>query len=173
MLKVLITGPESSGKTQLAQSLARRFQSPWVPEFARTYLAALEGTYQEEDLLHILNGQLRLQQQHHTSPFLFCDTGPEVIYIWSKVKYGRADPYIRQSLRKYRYDLNLLCYPDLNWEPDPLREAPDPESRLRLFQAYEELFRQEDVAYTIVEGQGEQRKAVAFQAVEALYASSK
>ena len=47
MLKVLITGPESSGKTQLAQTLARRFHCPWVPEFARTYLHALEKDYEE------------------------------------------------------------------------------------------------------------------------------
>ncbi|WP_020534716.1 AAA family ATPase [Lewinella cohaerens] len=172
MLKILITGPESSGKTQLAQTLARRFQSPWVPEFARTYLNALEQDYEEEDLLKILNGQLRLQHQHHQSPLLFCDTGPEVIYVWSKVKFGRVDPFIEASLRKYQYPLTFLCTPDLAWEPDPLREAPQQADRTQHFEEYQRILQQLGTPYLTVKGQGEARAAAAITAVQQLLNTS-
>jgi NadR type nicotinamide-nucleotide adenylyltransferase len=168
MLKVLITGPESSGKTQLAQTLARRFHCPWVPEFARTYLHALEKDYEEEDLLKILNGQLRLQQQYPKTPLLFCDTGPEVIYLWSKVKFGHVDPFIEASLRKYYYELTLLCSPDLDWEPDPLREAPRQADRDFHFEEYEQLLKNLGRPYLVINGQGEQRAVAAVSAVERL-----
>ncbi|MEO0873893.1 MAG: ATP-binding protein [Bacteroidota bacterium] len=168
MLKVLITGPESTGKTRLAQYLARQFQAPWVPEFARAYLSALDRPYEEEDLLRILNGQLRLQGQQDRSPILFCDTGPEVIHIWSQVKFGRVDPYIDRQVREVHYDLRLLCYPDLAWEPDPLREASSLAEREQLFANYQALLDQLQLAYTIVRGQGEEREKAALKEVERL-----
>lgn len=164
-MKVLITGPESSGKTQLTQTLARRFRSPWVPEFARTYLADLDRAYREEDLLQILDGQLRLQQQHRTAPLLFCDTGPEVIHVWSEVKFGRVDPHISEMLRKYHYDLIFLCHPDLPWVPDPLREAPDPPQRQQLLVRYENLLQELNRPYLSITGQGDQRAEPAIEAV--------
>jgi NadR type nicotinamide-nucleotide adenylyltransferase len=172
MLKVLITGPESSGKTQLAQTLARRFHAPWVPEFARTYLHALEEDYGEDDLLKILNGQLRLQHQHQQASLLFCDTGPEVIYVWSKVKFGRIDPFIEASLRKYSYALTLLCAPDLSWEPDPLREAPQQADREQHFLQYEKTLQQLNRPYLVISGQGEQRSVAAISAIEQLLNTS-
>lgn len=168
MLKVLITGPESSGKTKLTQYLARQFQSPWVPEFARTYLEALDRPYNAEDLLVILNGQLRLQNQRDNARLLFCDTGPEVIHVWSEVKFGAVDPYITEQVRKVDYDLRLLCYPDLAWEPDPLREAPDEEHRKELFTKYVELLDHCNKPYHVVRGQGAAREQLAKSIVMAL-----
>lgn len=172
MLKVLITGPESSGKTKLAQYLARQFQAPWVPEFARTYLNTLDRQYEEEDLLVILNGQLRLQNQYDRQPMLFCDTGPEVIYVWSQVKYNRVDPYILEQVQKVDYDLRLLCYPDLEWEPDPLREAPDPQARIQLFNQYVALFEQTKKPFKVVKGRGNVREQFAKKMVMELLENS-
>ncbi len=168
MLKVLITGPESSGKTKLAQFLARQFQSPWVPEFARTYLGVLDRPYDKEDVLVILNGQLRLQNQRDNVKLLFCDTGPEVIHVWSEVKYGAVDPYISKQVQKVEYDLRLLCYPDLAWEPDPLREAPNEESRKALFEKYVDLLERYNKPYHIIRGQGTAREQLAKSHVLAL-----
>lgn len=161
--KILITGPESSGKTQLTQDLARHYGCPWVPEFARRYLEHLDRPYQEEDLIRILNGQLRLEGQAMSGdhPYVFCDTGPEVIAIWSEVKYGRVDAYIRQQLNHYRCEAALLCFPDVAWSPDPLREAPDLAARLELFQRYQQLLNQLNYRHTIIRGQGEQRQTTA------------
>ena len=59
--KIILTGPESSGKTTLAKQLAERFQTTWVPEFARTYLDNLTRPYREDDLLRIAQGQKDLE----------------------------------------------------------------------------------------------------------------
>ncbi|MEO0725838.1 MAG: AAA family ATPase, partial [Bacteroidota bacterium] len=97
-----------------------------------------------------------------------CDTGPEVIHVWSQVKYGRVDAYIDQQVRAVHYDLRLLCYPDLAWEPDPLREAPSLAEREQLFADYQALLDQLRLPYTIVQGQGEGREKAALKVVEQL-----
>ena len=71
--------------------------------------------------------------------FIVCDTGPEVIRIWEEVKYGAASPAVMRGFEQQRFQLTLLCRPDLPWEPDPLREAPDPASRAKLFTKYQAL----------------------------------
>ena len=38
MLKIIVTGPESSGKTTLCKSLSKHFKIPYSEEFARKYL---------------------------------------------------------------------------------------------------------------------------------------
>ncbi|RMG69257.1 MAG: ATPase, partial [Bacteroidetes bacterium] len=108
-----------------------------MPEYARAYLSTLGRPYREEDLLAIARGQLAAEARviDPDKPYLFCDTNLLVIRIWSEVKYGRCDPEIRDMERLDRYALHLLTYPDLPWEPDPLRESPH---RLReLFDHYE------------------------------------
>jgi nicotinamide riboside kinase len=159
MQKILLTGPESSGKSTLARQLADHFGSPWVPEFARDFLQQLPRAYRQEDLISILQGQLDLERQYARPerPFLFCDTGPEVLYIWSQVKYGSVNPAIAQALVDHSYHFRLLCYPDLTWEPDPLREAPDLAMRQQLFDQYVALFEQQGWPYHLIKGQGEER----------------
>ncbi len=139
--RILITGPESSGKSTLAAKLAQEHAGTWVREYARYYLEHLHGRpYQREDLDYILIGQLAAEEaMSRLYPLLYCDTGPEVIYIWSKVKYGKVSSLIEERLRQHSYDEVLLCYPDIPWAPDPLREAPTVNERLRLFDLYEEL----------------------------------
>ena len=164
MQKTLITGPESSGKSQLASSLATCFPgADWTPEYARYYLGRLDRPYQEADLWHIAQGQLSWERQRivRQPSWLFCDTGPEVIYIWSMVKYGFASPALRALVREVHYDLTLLCYPDLPWEPDPLREAPDLDVRIALFDEYCRLLQQLGREFEVIEGQGEARTQLA------------
>ena len=138
---VLITGPESSGKSTLARGLAAAFCGVYVAEYAREYLEARGGVYEQTDLDNILEGQLAAQRkavESGVSP-MFCDTGPGVLYVWSKDKYGSVSPTIEQAFRAATYDATLLCYPDLEWEPDPLREHAATEDRERLFGIYKEL----------------------------------
>ncbi|RMF03070.1 MAG: ATPase [Bacteroidetes bacterium] len=157
MQKILLTGPESSGKSTLAKSLAAEHRCPWVPEFARSFLKALERPYTEDDLLAILLGQCDAEEAamraHPSAPYLFCDTGPEVLYIWSMWKYGRVALAIEAAVRNRPYQRRLLCCPDLPWSADPLRENPDQQERLRIFRAYETLFQQYHLDYDVVRGE--------------------
>lgn len=159
MQKILITGPESTGKSALAAQLAELYDCPWVPEYARSFLPQLGRPYEEEDLLSMLKGQL-LQEYELADPqrsYLFCDTGPEVITIWSEVKFGQVHPLITQAMEGQVYDFRFICYPDLPWEEDPLREAPDAEERLVLFDRYVALHEERGWPYQIVSGTGMKR----------------
>lgn len=125
-IRIAITGPESSGKTILSRALARRFETVFTPEFARYYLGKLDRPYAFADLERIAKGQLQWQQRDagRANHLLFCDSDLVVIKVWSDVRFGRTDPWIIRQLEHNPFDLTLLCYPDIPWEYDPLRENP-------------------------------------------------
>jgi len=150
MIKVLITGPESSGKSVLAEQLAKHYNSVMVEEYARTYLEGKTG-YQESDLSQIALGQVRAEEEgrQKSSRFLFCDTGLEVIKIWSIEKYKRVDPIILEMLDQAKYDLIFLCKPNIPWQPDPLRENPI--DRDRLFSLYVDHFESANLKVHIID----------------------
>lgn len=135
--RILLTGPESSGKTLLARRLSVLLDAILVEEYAREYLHQRGGRYEEADLLAIWRGQAAKERAYPWASCLVCDTGPLVIAVWSAVKYGRVHPEIEAAAAALDYDLILLCAPDLPWDPDPLREAPDAVDRWRLFRRYQ------------------------------------
>jgi NadR type nicotinamide-nucleotide adenylyltransferase len=163
MQKIVLTGPESSGKTTLAKQLAGHFGTVWVPEFARGFLEKLGRPYQEADLLEIAKGQVASEDEcakKNTGP-LFLDTSLEVVKIWSEVVFGRCHPLIKEHLHNRLPDLYLLCRPDLPWEPDPLRENPG--DRQVLFDLYLHELTGLGVHFIEINGMGKERieKAIA------------
>ncbi len=140
-MKVLITGPESSGKSYLARALAWCLDGIFVAEQARYYLTALERPYGQSDLETIW--QLQRQAENAAistgNACIICDTGPEVMQIWSEVKYGSCSSDIKAAVTSRPYDIVFLCYPDIPWTYDPLRETPDPMARKDIFDRYAEL----------------------------------
>ena len=140
-MTVLVTGPESSGKSTLARALAWCLDGIYVAEIAREYLHARGGVYTEEDLPQICARQVAVQATAVQSgaSLVVCDTGPEVINVWSEVKYGRVDPSVEEAVHASQYQLVFLCCPDLPWQPDPLRESPQLASRQAIFDRYRKL----------------------------------
>lgn len=157
MKKIVLTGPESAGKTTLAGQLARHFGTLWVPEFARGYLATLGRPYREGDLLEIAKGQMALEDEiaQMASGIVFLDTSLEVVQVWSEVVYGKCHPLITKQSVARRPDLYILCRPDLPWEPDPLRE--NPHNRGALFEIYLEKLASLGASYEVVDGLGPAR----------------
>jgi NadR type nicotinamide-nucleotide adenylyltransferase len=155
--KIAITGPESTGKSILAEQLARQYQTAWVPEFAREYLESIERPYEEKDILVIARGQLRGEEMkmEQARNYLFCDTELLVTKIWSEVKYQRCHPWILNNLKTNRYQLYLLCYIDLPWQYDPLREHPD--QRQFLFDLYFDELKKRGFPFEVVRGTGTTR----------------
>lgn len=157
MKKIVITGPESSGKTTLARQLAQHLKTQAVEEYAREFLSRLGRPYVEADLEVIAKGQLANEEAAAGSDreILILDTSLEVIKIWSEVRFGRVAPWILEALQKHRRDFYLLCQPDLPWEFDPLRENPN--DRWMLYERYERELKSMQVPFATVSGHGAQR----------------
>lgn len=166
LIKIAITGPESTGKSMLAQQLAAHYHTLWVPEYARHYLQQLGRQYHYDDILHIAQQQQRSQQAFEELSFdlLFSDTELLVTKIWCEVKYGRCHEWIDENLQKQDYDLYLLTDVDLPWEYDALREHPH--QRKMLFELYRNALEKYRFPYTVVSGIGEQRLRNAAEAVD-------
>jgi NadR type nicotinamide-nucleotide adenylyltransferase len=168
IIRVAITGPESTGKTTLAKFLAKEYNTVWVPEYAREYLNNLGRDYVYSDLEEIARGQMRKEYKllEEANKILFADTELIVIKIWSIYKYGVCSEYVLDEIKNNPYDLYLLTYPDLEWEYDPLRELPSEEMRLEVFEMYERELKNYGVKYEIVKGRGEDRMQNAKEIVD-------
>jgi len=150
MHKIIVTGPECSGKTTLSKSLSKYFNSKLVNEFARNYLAKKNNTYNFENLLEIAQNQYKLENQK--SKIIVCDTDLLTIKIWSEHKFGNCDSWIlgKINAQKKEQRIYLLCKPDIKWEYDPQRENPN--DRMDLFQIYENKIKSLGVDYYIIKG---------------------
>lgn len=168
--RILILGPESTGKSTLAEGLANHFGEPWVPEFAREYLEQINRTYHNEDLVEIGKGQVALEDKlaEKAEKFLFCDTDLRVIHIWSEHRFGNTDPWVLDEIQRRRYDLILLTDTDLPWTPDPLREYPELEMRQYFFKKYLKLAKSSEFPYLIISGDRKKRLKTAVAAVNQL-----
>lgn len=168
--RILILGPESTGKSTLAEDLANHFGEPWVPEFAREYLEKLERPYQFEDLAEIGKGQVNLEDQlaEKAQKFIFCDTDLRVIHIWSEHRFGKTETWILEAIPRRNYDLILLTDTDLPWGPDPLREYPELEMRQYFFEKYRSLSVKSGFPFLIVSGDRAKRLKISAEAVEKL-----
>ena len=166
LLKIVATGPESSGKTAIASALSEALGTPCVPEFARYYLGNLGRPYGTEDLRTIGAGQKAWENWHaqRSDRFLMLDTDWTVLHIWETFRFG-SDRYWREGYGLApSADLYLLCKPDFPWAPDPLRENPF--EREQLFDLYLQLLRGIGANYVIVEKSPSQRLETALAAIE-------
>ncbi len=166
-LKIVLTGPESSGKTSLGKMLSRHFSWPLLEEYARIYLEENGPRYGIEDLKKIAAGQMAAEKamaakQEH----FFSDTDLLTIRIWLEDKFGLQWPFLDAHLKAYPASHYLLLFPDIPWSPDPLRE--DPDRRDFLFDRYLGEIRAAGRPYTIIRGRGIQRQERAIQAVKEL-----
>ncbi len=162
---ISIVGPESCGKTTLALALAKRFDAPWVEEYARGYLSG-RPTYDENDLAAIARGQLDLEARalDKAPAVLVLDTDLLVIRIWWQERYGRVPDWVEAAMRSQPPRAYLLARPDLPWEPDPLRESQF--DRERLFDVYRAALAECGVAFDVVGGTNDARLQSALAALE-------
>ena len=155
-MKVVLTGPECSGKTTLATQLAEHFGVSIAPEPARAHLQP-EQVYQPSDLLQLTAVQRRLEMMEPAGLQVF-DTDLQTIYIWWQEKFGPAPEVLRRGYAEYssqRDRIYLLCRPDISWEYDPLRE--NPHDRDRLYEIYSNDLKARGLVFELIEGQTDQR----------------
>jgi HTH-type transcriptional regulator, transcriptional repressor of NAD biosynthesis genes len=166
--RVSVFGPESTGKSTLAATLARAFDTIHVPEFARAYLESRGGVLARGDLDVIGAGQIAVEDAAagDANRTLFCDTDPLATVVWCEVLYGEAPAWLRERAVARRYALTLLCDVDLAWENDLVRYLPH--DRPGFFARCEAALRAADRPYVIVRGLGDTRTQAAIDAVRRL-----
>lgn len=190
--KIVVIGPESTGKSTLCAQLAKHYNTIWVKEYARDFLNIHEK-YTYDDLLFIAKEQVEKEDEAtkvllNTSEvahfakflqdeakgfisgdrFLFIDTDLYVMQVWCEFVYNRCHNWILSQIATRKYDGYLLCNVDLPWEQDGMREYPDKETREKLYRYYEELMINQSTPWTKIEGNYQERMKMALGFVEEL-----
>lgn len=189
--KIVIIGPESTGKSTLCTQLAAHYKTRWCPEYAREYLLKNGMNYSYDDLLTIAEGQLALEDEYieevrkserqedrksvssgvpdfSSSRLLFIDTDMYVMKVWCEFVYGNCHRFILDQIVERKYHLYLLCNIDLPWVMDDLREYPDLESRQKLYLIYKDIMINQPVPWADISGSHEERLQKAIAAVDTL-----
>ena len=175
MKKIVTIGPESTGKSTLCKLLAEHYKTTWVPEYAREYLLKNGKDYQYNDLLKIAEGQIALEEkicneieENNNSSLVIIDTDLLVIKVWSEFVFNKCDNNILTQIASRKYDLYILCKPDLPWVKDELREYPDAETRHKLYNHYKDILVNQQVPWVEVSGNYEERFRIAVEAINKL-----
>lgn len=173
VLKIVLYGPESTGKTTLAQKLAEHFKTEWVPEFAREYLQEKWDREQKicgkEDILPIAEGQIALENEKAKTArkVLFCDTNLLETVIYSRAYFDDfCEPSVLKQALNNHYDLYFLTYIDVPWVEDDLRDRP--QQRDIMFAKFRQPLDEQKLPYYILKGSLEERFDAAVEKVEEL-----
>lgn len=157
ILKVVVFGPESTGKTTLAKQLARHYNTVWVPEYARQFLQEKWNTERKtcepKDLLPIARGQMRMENEltPKASGILICDTDLLETKVYSEAYYlGYCDPLLEKYAKSNTYSLYLLTYIDVPWEKDDLRDKP--RERELMFEYFKETLEKYNRNFVTLKG---------------------
>jgi nicotinamide riboside kinase len=191
--KIVVIGPESTGKSTLCEQLAAHYKTNWIPEYARQYLLEHGKEYSFEDIYTIAEGQMKTEDDFvtewhiargkelnkkkykltgpaasHLGFPLFIDTDLYVMKVWSEVAFNKCDNRILTRIAKRSNDLYLLCHTDLPWVEDSLREYPKLETRNNIYQYYKEAMINQKTPWEEISGSYEQRFAKAVEVVNGI-----
>lgn len=173
VLKVVLFGPESTGKTTLSEQLARHYHTVWVPEYAREYLQDKwnneRKTCEPDDLLPIAEGQMRLENKlaKKATDILICDTDLLETKVYSEAYYiGNCDPILEKYALQNTYDLYLLTYIDIPWEADDLRDKPN--EREKMFNYFKDTLEKYGKNFITLKGDKKQRLNKAINHIDTL-----
>lgn len=162
---IVVTGPESCGKTTLAEKLSQATQIPWLPEISREYISNLGRNYEYSDIEQLIELQLKAEEnlcKLHENFIL--DTDLLTLVIWAIDKFQKVPQNAEELLTYSKNRTYLLCTPDIPWRYDPLRENPN--DRDRLFEWYEKELITLSLPYRIISGDAEERMSKSLEVIQ-------
>lgn len=160
---IVITGPESTGKTELSKYLSARTGFPWVPELSRSFIENLHRPYTYNDVEEIARLQINEFQEiiNKNHPVVFFDTDLIITKVWFDVVYKKCPGWVIESIEKQNTCMHLLCNTDIPWIPDPVRENGGA-MRLKLFEQYQTELINFKIPFKIISGTGNVRELKAY-----------
>lgn len=174
VIRIVLYGPESTGKTTLAKALAEYYKTAWVPEYMRTFLENKflipgEEIVAYNELMPIAKGQIATENKALTKAkkFLFCDTNLLEIEVYADYYFDRCPEEIRIFAQENTYDLYLLTYIDTIWEEDDFRDSP--ENRQEFFKLFEDKLICNNLPYLVVKGSMQERMNTVISELERLF----
>jgi len=128
-LRVAILGAASSGKSTLAQALACRYQTLWVPEYLREFVDVQGRVPRSDDQFHIASTQRAREDAvaGDARQYLFCDTTPLMTAIYSRHYFGAVDAPLDTLAERHRQDyaVTLVTAADIPWVADGLQRESE------------------------------------------------
>lgn len=170
-LRIAVYGPESTGKTWLAEKLAAHFSAPLVSEYARERWDQ-QGALGLEDMVPVAVEQWRREDAAAAGAgrLVICDTEALTTTLWSDLLYGTCPDQVRRGaeLRCRNYALYLLLDIDVPFAPDPQRCFPDPADREKCLRVWQGALERRRLPFVLIRGDWQAREAAAINAVEDL-----
>ncbi|WP_298477259.1 ATP-binding protein [uncultured Maribacter sp.] len=173
VVKIVLFGPESTGKTTLSEQLARHYNTVWVPEYAREYLQHKwneeRKTCEPSDLLPIAEGQMKLENKlaKKASKVLICDTDLLETKVYSEAYYlGYCNPILDKYALENSYAIYFLTYIDIPWEKDDLRDKPN--EREKMFLYFKETLEKYNRNFITLKGNKKERLSKAVEHIDKL-----
>jgi NadR type nicotinamide-nucleotide adenylyltransferase len=165
--RVVVTGPECTGKTTLARAIATRLGAPWVPEAARAYAEARGGVLSAADVEPIATATRdAIERALAQRPaVLVADTDLVSTVVYAQTYYGSCPSWVEHECKAQLGELYLLCATDLPWEADGVRDRPDERDRAAMHEAFAATLRTLGARVVPVTGTGPARTARAMDAV--------
>ena len=160
--RVAILGAESSGKSTLAEALARHYDTAWVPEYLREFVDTRGRVPFESDQYPIARTQREREDEAaaRAARFLFCDTTPLMTALYSRQYWGRVDPQLARLDGVHDYAWTFVTAPDSPWEPDGLQRESE-EVRQKVHAMLIATLAERGISYVLLEGAVEERVATA------------
>ena len=151
--RVSILGAESSGKTMLAEALAKHFDTIWVPEYLREFVDTHQRVPREDEQLLIAKTQVQREREYalRAKAWLFCDTSPLMTAVYSRHYFKYTDPALEQLEQAHTYDFTIVTAPDFPWIADGLQRESTA-VRQRIHEQLLDILDEREIPFLLVEG---------------------